>query len=365
MSRLQCDGVRDVRGSDPEVPMSNFFSLEQLQQQADAAPGATRTPSTLAPDASPTHAAPVATPAPPAASDAQYVNLEQWRPGPDASAPDTAAANADDAKWEARYHALKGKYDAEVPRLSEEVRTLKGQAGQGGGMDTAAELQLLRDLTQRQAQELDTLKQASTTGTARDPAAATGMGDLSDDDLAFEFGENGAKAIRALLTKVDGLQQQVTEQVKPLETRLTQSEAQGFRERLAQRLGTAQSVFQDSEWASFVFQPMPFGGGKTFNQALQEADARRDIDGIVEIVQAFQQRKAPPADRTASSSALDALAVPDRIHAGGAPAAGQRFRSGDMESMMGLWQRGQKTFQELQQFERAFQQALREGRVDP
>lgn len=345
--------------------MSDFFSLEQLQQQADAAPGATRTPPTPAPDTPPTPAASAATPAPPAAPDAQYVNLDSWRPDPDPSGPETAVPSADDAKWEARYHALKGKYDAEVPRLSEEVRTLKARSGQGDGLDTSTELQLLRDLTQRQAQELDALKLKTPTDPARAPAAGDGLGDLSDDDLAFEFGENGAKAIRALLTKVDGLQRQVTEQVKPLETRLTQSEAQGFRERLAQRLGTAQSVFQDSDWASFVFQPMPFGGGKTFNQALQEADARRDIDGIVEIVQAFQQRKAFPSDRTASSSALDALAVPDRIHAGGAPAAGQRFRGGDMESMMGLWQRGQKTFQELQQFERAFQQALREGRVDP
>lgn len=345
--------------------MSDFFSLEQLQQQADASSGATRPPPTPAPETLPTPAAPVTTPASPAASDAQYVNLEHWRPDPDTTGSDTAAPSADDAKWEARYHALKGKYDAEVPRLSEELRTFKARGGQGEGMDTAAELQLLRDLTQRQAQELDVFKQKSPTDAARDPAASTGAGDLSDDDLAFEFGENGAKAIRALLTKVDGLQQQVTEQVKPLETRLTQSEAQGFRERLTQRLGAAQSVFQDGEWASFVFQPMPFGGGKTFNQALQEADARRDIDGIVEIVQAFQQRTPLSTDRHTSSSALDALAVPGRIHAGGAPAAGQRFRGGDMESMMGLWQRGQKTFQELQQFERAFQQALREGRVDP
>lgn len=342
--------------------MSDFFSLEQLQQQADAAPGATRTPPTPAPDTPPTSAAPVATPAPPAAPDAHYVDLEQWRPGPDVSVPDTAAPNADDAKWEARYHALKGKYDAEVPRLSEEVRALKGQAGQGGGVESASELQLLRDLTQRQSQEIEAFKKAIP---ATAPAAAPGLGELSDDDLAFEFGENGAKAIRALLTKVDGLQQQVTEQVKPLETRLAQNETHSFRERLAQRLGAAQSVFQDGEWAGFVFQPMPFGGGKTFNQALQEADARRDIDGIVEIVQAFQQRKASPSDRTSAPSALDALAVPDRIHAGGAPAAGQRFRGGDMDAMMGLWQRGQKTFQELQQFERAFQQALREGRVDP
>jgi len=344
--------------------MSDFFSLERLQQQAEAAaPGAAPSPAP-APGTQPASAAPApaATPASPAAPEAQYVNLEQWRPGPDASVPDTAAPNADDAKWEARYHALKGKYDAEVPRLSEEVRALKARGGQGEGIDTTAELQLLRDLAQRQGQELEALKQATP---AAAPAAAPGLGELSDDDLAFEFGENGAKAIRALLIKVDGLQQQVADQVKPLETRLTQSEAQGFRERLAQRLGAAQSVFQDGEWASFVFQPMPFGGGKTFNQALQEADARRDIDGIVEIVQAFQQRKASPSDRTPAPSALDALAVPDRIHAGGAPAAGQRFRSGDMESMMGLWQRGQKTFQELQQFERAFQQALREGRVDP
>lgn len=348
--------------------MSDFFSLERLQQQAEAAaPGAVPSPPAPAPGTQPAPAAPApaATPASPAAPDApeaQYVDLEHWRPAPENSGPDTAVPSADDAKWEARYHALKGKYDAEVPRLSEEVRALKARGGQGDGMDTTAELQLLRDLTQRQGQELEALKQATP---AAAPAAAPGLGELSDDDLAFEFGENGAKAIRALLTKVDGLQQQVAEQVKPLETRLTQTEAQGFRERLAQRLGAAQSVFQDGEWAGFVFQPIPFGGGKTFNQALQEADARRDIDGIVEIVQAFQQRKTTPNDRTASPSALDALAVPDRIHAGGTPTPGQRFRSGDMESMMGLWQRGQKTFQELQQFERAFQQALREGRVDP
>lgn len=351
--------------------MSDFFSLERLLQQAEAAaPGAAPSPPAPAPGTQPASPAPApaatpASPTAPDASDAQYVDLEHWRPDPAPAGLDTAAPSADDAKWEARYHALKGKYDAEVPRLSEEVRTLKARGGQGDGIDTTAELQLLRDLTQRQAQELDAFKQQSPTAPTRAPAASDGLGDLNDDDLAFEFGENGAKAIRALLTKVDGLQQQVAEQVKPLETRLTQTEAQGFRERLAERLGAAQSVFKDTAWADFVFQPIPFGGGKTFNQALLEADARRDIDGIVEIVQAFQQRTPTSSDRTSSISGLDALAVPDRVHASGTPTPGQRFRGGDMDAMMGLWQRGQKTFQELQQFERAFQQALREGRVDP
>lgn len=353
--------------------MSDYFSLDRLQQQAEAVPpGISPPPPAPAPDAAPAPpAAPTATPAPPAAADvsaSHYVDLDHWRPGPDPSAPDTAHA-VDDAKWEARYHALKGKYDAEVPRLSEELRALKAQLGQGGGTDGHAELQLLRDLTRRQAQELETLKQQAPAAPARTTAGADDLDALSDDDLAFEFGENGAKAIRSLLTRVDGLQQRVAEQVKPLETRLAQSEAQGFRERLAQRLGDAQSVFQHADWPGFVFQSMPFGGGRTFNQALQEADARHDIDAIVEIVQAFRQRGAAPATggtaAAPSASALDALAVPDRIHAGSAPAAGQRFRSGDMETVMGQWQRGQRTFQELQQFERAFNQALREGRVDP
>lgn len=350
---------------------SHVFSLEALQAQvaAEAAePTAPSTPAstaaTPAPASSTSTAAPAATPmqgSAPTASESRgegYVDLDTWRIDDAEPTPPHSAATGDGA--ETRYRVLKGKYDAEVPRLQARIRELEAQtAPQDAG--TLRQLQTRIDTL---TSELAGLR--SSHG-AQVPAApgADNVPDPEDDDLAFEYGEAGARMIRELRQQVGTLQQQTDARIGSIEARDATRTREAFRGQLSQRLGDDRSVFDEPGWADFVQQRNPYVAGKNYNASLIEADAAGDLDTIVNIVKAYRQFGGSASHADTQPDPFDALAVPARVQASGAPVAGHRFRGGDLDVMVKKWQRGEKSFAELQSFERAFTAAQQSGRVDP
>lgn len=352
---------------------SHVFSLEALQAQvaAEAAePAAAPTPAHPAatpaqPSSTPT-AAPAATPTPGAAPTASddgrdgYVDLDTWRIDDGEPAPQQPAATGD----ETRYRVLKGKYDAEVPRLQARVRELEAQTTP----QDAGTLRQLQTRIETLTSELESLRGTrSGQAPATAPGAANGGGtdDLPDldDDLAFEYGEAGARVIRDLRTQVSTLQQQTDARIGSIEARDATRARESFRSQLVERLGEDRSVFDEPGWADFVQQRNPYVAGKNYNASLIDADAAGDLDTIVNIVKAYRQ-SGDAAGAETRPDPFDALAVPARVQATGTPVAGQRFRGGDLDAMVKKWQRGEKTFSELQAFERAFTAAQQSGRVD-
>lgn len=352
---------------------SHVFSLEALQAQvaAEAAePAAAPTPAhpaaTPAQLSSTSTAAPAATPTPgvaPTASDDGrdgYVDLDAWRMDDGEPTPQQPAAAGD----ETRYRVLKGKYDAEVPRLQARVRELEAQTAP----QDAGTLRQLQTRIETLTSELESLRSTrSTQAPAAAPGAANGAGtdDLPDldDDLAFEYGEAGARVIRDLRTQVSTLQQQTDARIGSIEARDAKRARESFRNQLVDRLGEDRSVFDEPGWAEFVQQRNPYVAGKNYNASLIDADAAGDLDTIVNIVKAYRQ-SGDTAGAETRLDPFDALAVPARVQATGTPVAGQRFRGGDLDAMVKKWQRGEKTFSELQAFERAFTAAQQSGRVD-
>lgn len=354
--------------------MSNtphVFSLEALQAQVAAEatepttpPTPASTAATPAPASSTSTAAPVATPmqdSGPTASESRgegYVDLDTWRIDDAEPTPQRTVATGDGA--ETRYRVLKGKYDAEVPRLQARIRELEGQtAPQDAG--TLRQLQTRIDTL---TSELAGLRSSH----GAQVPAATGADDVpdpEDDDLAFEYGEAGARMIRELRQQVGTLQQQTDARIGSIEARDASRTREAFRGQLVQRLGEDRSVFDEPGWADFVQQRNPYVAGKNYNASLIEADAAGDLDTIVNIVKAYRQFGGSASDADTQPDPFDALAVPARVQASGAPVAGQRFRGGDLDVMVKKWQRGEKSFAELQSFERAFTAAQQSGRVDP
>jgi hypothetical protein len=351
---------------------THVFSLEALQAQvaAESAAESSAAPASATPAAIPASSpsastvAPAATPmsgGTPAANEPRgegYVDLDTWRIDDAESTPQPNAATDDG--FETRYKVLKGKYDAEVPRLQARIRELEATTpSQDTGMvrQLQAQVDTLRS-------ELETLRGTRTTSTSSTPATGDlPGGDIDDEDLAFEYGETGARLIRDLRQQVSTLQQQTDARIGSIEARDATRARDVFRTQLVDRLGEDRSAFDEPEWAAFVQQRNPYNAGKSYNASLIEADAAGDIDTIVNIVQAYRQAgAAAPTPRT---DPFEALAVPARVQATGAPAAGQRFRAGDLDAMVKKWQRGEKTFAQLQSFESAFTAAQQSGRVDP
>ena len=358
---------------------THVFSLEALQAQvaAEAAeqPATASTPAhpaaTPAPPSSTSTAAPAATPTPggmPTATESRgdgYVDLDTWRLDDNEPTPQPSAAAGDNA--ETRYRVLKGKYDAEVPRLQARVRELEAQTAP----QDAGTLRQLQSRIDTLTSELEALRGTrSEQPAAAAPASGTGADDLPDldDDLAFEYGEAGARVIRDLRTQVSTLQQQTDARIGSIEARDATRTREAFRHQLVKRLGEDRSVFEEPGWADFVQQRNPYVAGKNYNASLIEADAAGDLDTIVNIVKAYRQFGGDAGEgggvNDSRPDPFDALAVPGRVQATGAPVAGHRFLAGDLDQMVKKWQRGEKTFAELQSFERAFTAAQQSGRVD-
>ncbi len=354
---------------------SHVFSLEALQAQVAAesaaesstAAASAHLAATPAPLPSASTAAPAATPMPGGGPTAQelrgegYVDLDTWRIDDAESTPRPNAADGEG--FETRYRVLKGKYDAEVPRLQARIRELEAHtAPQDAG--TLRQLQAQVDALKSELEAQRGLRAPSPSSTPANTATGDSPAtDSDDDDLAFEYGETGARLIRDLRQQVTTLQQQTDARIGSIEARDATRTRERFRNQLVDRLGEDRIAFDEPEWTEFVQQRNPYNAGKSYNASLIEADAAGDIDTIVNIVKAYRQAGATaPGPR---SDPFDALAVPARVQATGAPVAGHRFRAGDLDLMMKKWQRGEKTFAELQSFERAFTAAQQSGRVDP
>lgn len=351
---------------------THVFSLEALQAQvaAESAAESSAAPASATPAAisasspSASTVAPAATPMPGGAPTANeprgegYVDLDTWRIDDAEPTPQPNAATDDG--FETRYKVLKGKYDAEVPRLQARIRELEATTTSqdaGNARQLQAQVDALRS-------ELEALRTTSTSSTPTNTASGDlPAGDIDDEDLAFEYGETGARLIRDLRQQVATLQQQTDARIGSIEARDATRARDDFRTQLVDRLGEDRGAFDEPEWASFVQQRNPFNAGKSYNASLIEADAAGDIDTIVNIVQAYRQASAAAAP--SRTDPFEALAVPARVQATGAPAVGQRFRAGDLDAMVKKWQRGEKTFAQLQSFESAFTAAQQSGRVDP
>lgn len=356
---------------------SHVFSLEALQAQvaAEAAEPSAAAPPAAPPAATPPQppaastaastAAPATTPVQGAAAAADdgaggYVDLDAWRIGGPESPPSNAAA-ADG--FETRYRVLKGKYDAEVPRLQARIRELEATTSpQDAGLTRQLQTQI--ETLRREVETLRSAPPASaSTNTAPGGSSTSHDATGADDDLVFEYGETGARLIRDLRQQVSTLQQQTDARIGSIEARDATRARDEFRGQLRKRLGEDSAVFDEPGWADFVQQRNPYAAGKSYNTSLIEADAAGDTDTILNIVKAYRQGATAPAPQRRDP--FESLAVPDRVQATGAPVAGHRFRAGDLDAMVKKWQRGEKSFAELQSFERAFTAAQQSGRVDP
>ena len=308
---------------------------------------------------------------------------------PAAAAPPPPAAPAapaatppqppvDEASWEHKFKVLQGKYNAEVPRLHEQNRTLSGEI-QGIKAQLASTQSLLTTLGQQQA--ASAVIPVSPTGLVKDEEVKAFGADL------YDFIQRTAK--EAILPQVG---QMVSQQVAPMTQQVLQQGA-AVQQVAQQQAKTAEEltyteldrlvpdweqVNGSAEFGNWLYEQDPYSGarrGDMLAQAFKNGDAPR----VAQFFTGFRKENAvvspgsstPPAALAATPAvSLASLAAPGIGNGGpptGAPNEADRriYTAADIAAFYRARQTGQFRGKEAEAaaMERDIFKAQKEGRV--
>lgn len=215
--------------------------------------------------------APVATPAPPPAA------------APIAPAPPPQAPQPNE--WEARYHTLQGKYNAEVPALQQQLQNAMHAMGNMG-------------------RELDTVK-AQLTNVQRTPppvekrvtdADVTTWGSDMLDMVGRKAQEEAQRMMQPLMTENAQLKD-VIEQLRGRTDQVAQSQQQSREQMFWTRMGEIAPDWQrfnmDPAFLTWLGQYDPLIGS-TRKQAIDQAQAQLNADRAAAFFTAYKATLPPP-----------------------------------------------------------------------
>lgn len=286
----------------PKQVEAQLRELEQIEKQIaesqNPAPADPEPQSTDNPPAEPS------TPEPPAQ---QQVPVES-KPEP------TEPAIAEET-WQSRYIALKGKYDAEVPRLHADVRDFKAQ--------------------------LDKLQKAVETKPVETKKPAVAEKLVTDADVQA-FGEDLIEVQRKVAREVaaefrselDAMRVENEQLREQLNTTGTQVSEASFEQRLYRMVPNFEAVNADPKWIAWLNEVDPLLRAPRSTVA-QQAFNRGDAEGVAHYVTMFQQSIAPVESKTDKTDELERQIQPNR-GATSAPSAspkGKVYSNADIEKM--------------------------------
>jgi hypothetical protein len=248
--------------------------------------------------------------------------------------------------WQSRYIALKGKYDAEVPRLHADLREFKAQ------------LETLRKAVE--TKPVDTKK----------PAAAEKL--VTDADVQA-FGEDlievQRKVAREVASEFRGELDAMRAENEKLREQLTTTGSQvseaSFEQRLYRMVPDFQDVNADPRWINWLNEVDPLLRAPRKSVA-QEAFNRADADAVAHYVGMFKSSIAPVEPVNDKAAELEKQIQPKRS-AATAPVSQQAriYTDAQVQKMfhrsVELSSRGQRD--EAAKLEAEIDAAYREGRV--
>lgn len=232
-----------------------------------------------------------------AAKNAPQVTEEEARPA-EASEPETPVSNESSTptvvepqpsqadveldKWRQRYQTLAGKYNAEVPRLSNEVKELKSQLG-----EAVERLNQAASAPKPEERKIDKLVTA---------ADAENFGEDMLDVIKRQAAEIVAereaqlqaeiKELRDQNSKLKGdISQVVEKQVAEAQTNLL--------DELTQHVPDWQMLNVDADFLEWLQQPDPMSGMPRQTH-LAQAEQAGNVQVIANIFNAFKATQAPP-----------------------------------------------------------------------
>jgi len=225
---------------------------------------------------------------------------------------EVASDGRDAAYWEQKYRTLYGKYNAEVPRLTEDVGYLKGMVTE----------------LKAQRQQPDEIHNA-------DSAApkATGYKKYLKDSELGEY-EESALELQARLAR--GVSEEIIlravapllARIESLEGSVTQERGQSFWERVEARYpGANETNDNDPEWIEFLESTDELTG-RTYQEIGEEAVAAGDVNRVVRLLNLYA-----PLDADNSPQAARAEdEVVDVAPVSGPPVKPSKSRGGTVQT---------------------------------
>lgn len=272
--------------------------------------------------------------------DAAQAPIEQTAPPPENEVDEEA-----EAKWEHKYKRLQGKYNAEVPRLHQELKAVRGQFEQVNSL--YAELQSKADAK----------------------PAETPRGHVTDEDIET-YGEElidlQRRIVREASESFQGEIDKLRAENSYLQSQMGQVTTNSFDMRLNSAIPDFQIVNADPAWIEWLdgYDPMLRAPRRV---AAQTAFDNQDIDAIASYVEMFQENNpAPQNSREKRQAELQRQVQPSRATATVNGGTQQRIYSqADVEKGYGKIQqylaRGQ--FDKANDLDNEYSTAYSEGRV--
>lgn len=329
----------------PKQVQAQADALQQFEQQVAAARAAQEPKPDEPPDSpkDPEGTAPAPAPAP---------------------APAEAPKPTDDdsSTWRQRYLSLQGQYNSQVPALQQQVQTL-----------TESVAQLTQQLKAKEAPPPEALPEPELVTKKDVDAFGEDLVDLARRIAKDEFGKRESKYIK----QIEALQGQLAEakgQVGEVVQSTAASAQERFFEALDARMPGWDNVQKTSECQEWLGTRIP-GTTATWDMALKDAAAKRDVKTVLEVFEVFFQKHpnlnpnkpAAPAPSQAKQE-LQRQVAPSKSTASTPTANTKRTYTGaeyQTESMrlLRLMQKGQA--EEAGRLDAELNAALAEGRVTP
>ena len=210
----------------------------------------------------------------------------------EAKPADTSPTDVEEETFKQKYKTLTGKYDAEVPRLHQQVREMT-------------------EATKRLQEELKALKVEPTK-----PKEKVSL--VTDADRA-EFGEELLDVQRRVAREVsqdyEGRLEQQDAVIQKLEEKLQQTGNQvgevGFSQRLNQAVPDFPQIDNDERWVSWLNEHDPMLRGPRRVQAQQAFDAG-DVEAIAHYVSLWKETLAAPTAAKSNQAELEKQVAPNR-----------------------------------------------------
>lgn len=234
---------------------------------------------------------------------------------------------AEKARLENQYRVLKGKYDAEVPRLSDEIRALKSQ------------------LEDRATQE---------------PAKPDPDVEAIKSKLSDTFTEDEVEALDGLIRHHAGSSKSDDSEIKAMREQLQQVTHQTRESQLSALVPDWQQINQTDEFIAYLKEVDPKSGAEN-NDYLQQAWQVGDIPRVAVIFNDFKQRlsktpEPPPPEPTTRATTPNTQAGSRKV-----------WRQSEVNEIAKLYQNGRFKGREAEYkaLRNQIELAAAEGRVDP
>jgi len=263
--------------------------------------------------------------------------------------------------WRQRYQSLQGQFNSQVPSLQQQVQQLTETVG---SLNAKLEQQVAQPPKVEEPSELVTKTDVDAFG--------EDLVDLARRIAKEEFGKRESKYLK----QIDALEGKLTEatgQVGVVQETQAAATTERFFENLTRQLPTWEEIQVTPECQEWLGTRIP-GIGATWNQALQNAAAKRDIPAVMEVFDAFFERnpnmnpRVSAQTQTNARQELNRQVAPSKTSASNQQATQRRIytvKEYEQESMKIMRFMQQNKKEEVRRLEAELDAALAEGRVIP